>query len=76
MWVWSLGQGDPLEEGMATQYLWLENPMVRGVLEVMVHGVAQSRTRLKQLSTHACIQLPYNVVLAPWEFCCERLKSL
>ena len=31
------------------QYFYLENPMDRGV-----HGVAKSRTPLKQLSTHAC----------------------
>ena len=29
--------------------------MDRGALWAAVHGVAQSRTRLKQLSMHACI---------------------
>ena len=42
------GHGDPL------QYSWLENPMDRGAWWATVHRVAQSWTRLKQLSTHAC----------------------
>ena len=33
----------------------LENPMDRGAWWAAVHGVAQSRTGLKQLSMHACI---------------------
>ena len=35
-WVWSLGQEDPLEKGIAThplQYSWLENPMDRGACQ-------------------------------------------
>ena len=36
------------------QYSCLENPMDRGAWWATVHGIAQSRTRLKQLSTHAC----------------------
>ena len=53
MWVRSLGQEDPLEEGTATQvqYSCLENP--RDGEACTVHGVAQSRTRLKRLSMHA-----------------------
>ena len=39
------GHGNPL------QYSCLENPMDRGAWWAAVHGVAQSRTRLKQLST-------------------------
>ena len=35
------GHGDPL------QYSCLENPMDKGAWQVTVHGVAQSRTRLK-----------------------------
>ena len=31
----------------------LENPMDRGTWWAMVHGVAKSQTRLKQLSMHA-----------------------
>ena len=40
------GHGNPL------QYCWLENPMDKGAWWATVHGAAQSRTRLKQLSTH------------------------
>ena len=39
MWVWSLGQEDPLKKEMATQiqYSCLENPMDRGAYRVTVH---------------------------------------
>ena len=40
-WVRSLGWEDPLEKGKATQYSVLENSM-----NCIVHGVANSRTRL------------------------------
>ena len=43
------GNGNPL------QYSCLENPVDRGAWWAAVHRVAQSRTRLKQLSMHACI---------------------
>ena len=40
-WVQSLGQEDPLEEGMAPlQYSCLEDPMDRGAWWSTVHGVA------------------------------------
>ena len=39
------------------QYSCLEKPMDRGAWWATVHGVAQSQTQLKQLSTHACTQL-------------------
>ena len=39
------GHGNPL------QYPCLENTMDRGDWRAIVHGVAKSRTRLKQLST-------------------------
>ena len=43
------GPGNPL------QYSCLENPMDRGAWRAIVHGVAESWTQLKQLSTqHAC----------------------
>ena len=53
-WVRSLGQEDPLEEGMATRssILAWRIPMDRGVWGATVHGVTKSRTQLKQLSTH------------------------
>ena len=37
------------------QYSCLENPVDGGAWWAAVHGVAQSRTRLKWLSMHACI---------------------
>ena len=43
------GTGNPL------QYSCLENPVDRETRWAAVHRVAQSRTWLKQLSTHACI---------------------
>ena len=47
-WVRSLGQEDPLEEGMATQYSILawRIPMDRGARQAAVHGIAKSWTRL------------------------------
>ena len=43
------GNGNPL------QYSCLENPVDRGAWWAAVYGVAQSWTRLKWLSMHACI---------------------
>ena len=37
------------------QYSFLENPMDRGAWWAAVHRVAQSQTRMKWLSMHACI---------------------
>ena len=37
--------------GSPLQYSGLENPMDRGAWRATVHGVAESRTRLKQLGT-------------------------
>ena len=56
-WVGSLGQENPLEEGMATHssILAWRIPMDRGPWWATVHRVAQSWTRLKQLSMHAHI---------------------
>ena len=39
-------------QGNSLQYSCLENPMDRGAWRVTVHGVSESQTRLKQLSTH------------------------
>ena len=49
----SLGQGDPLEKGMATHsgiFAWNpgQNPMDRGAWRSTVHGVAKSRPRLSR----------------------------
>ena len=52
----SLGREVPLEEGgpgNPLQYPCLETSMDRGAWWATVHGVSQSRTRLKHLSTHA-----------------------
>ena len=40
--VRSLGWEDPWEEGMATQYSCLENPMDRGAWQAAVHKVTKS----------------------------------
>ena len=57
--VQSLGQEDPLEEGMAIQariYSCLENPMDRESWQAVVHSVAKSQTRLSNLAqTHATL---------------------
>ena len=48
MWVQYLGWEDPLEKGMATYFsivAW-KNPMGRGALWAMVHGVTKYRTWL------------------------------
>ena len=54
-WVRSLGWEDPLEEGRQTpsSILAWRISMDRGAWQVTVHGVAESRTQLKQLSTYA-----------------------
>ena len=49
----SLGQEDPLEEGMTTHssiLSCLEYPMDRGAWPATVHRVTKSQTRLKRLS--------------------------
>ena len=55
MWVQSLGWEDSLEEEMATHssILAWRIPMDIEAWQTTVHKVAKSRTRLKQLSTHA-----------------------
>ena len=52
--VWSLGWEDTLEKEMASYsiILGLENPMDREAWRATVHGITQSQTTLKQLSTH------------------------
>ena len=54
-WVQSLGQEDPLEEGLVTHSSVLpwRISMHRGAWQATVHGVAKSQTRLKQFSMHA-----------------------
>ena len=52
-WVTSPGLGRSPGEGNGNplQYSCLENPMDGGAWRATVHGVAQSRTRLKRLSS-------------------------
>ena len=47
-----LGRSPGGRYGNPLQYSCQENPMDRGVWQETVHWVAQSRTRLKRLSTH------------------------
>ena len=51
----SLGQEDPLEEGMATHssILAWRIPMDRGAWQAIVPKVAESQTQMKQLITQA-----------------------
>ena len=51
--VQSLGQEDPLEEGMATHssILAWRILMDKGAWQAIVHSVAQSWTQLKRLTT-------------------------
>ena len=55
MHVGSLGQEDPLKEGMATHsnILALRIPMDRGAWWATVQRIAESQTWLKRLNTHA-----------------------
>ena len=56
MWVRSLGQKDPLEEGKATHsgiLAWSLVDMDRGAWRAVIHRVTHSQTRLRRLSTHA-----------------------
>ena len=48
--VQSLGQEDPLEEGMATHSIILpwRIPMDRGAWQAIVHRVTKSQTQLKE----------------------------
>ena len=53
-----LGKSPGVGNGNPLQYSCLEDPMDRGTWETIVHRVAQSQTRLKQLSiTHMHILL-------------------
>ena len=56
-WVWSLGWEEALGGGHGNplQYSCLENPMDRGIWQATVHGVAKSRTWLRDC--HLCLQL-------------------
>ena len=51
MWVLSLGQKDPLEEGTATHSRILAQ-RIPWTDEVIVHRVAKGQTQMRQLNTH------------------------
>ena len=57
------------EYGNPLQYSYLENPMDRGACRATVHRVAQSRTRLKRLSSHACMRGRMHL-WAYWDLMC------
>ena len=71
---------NPLEEGTATHssILCLENPMDKGAWWATVHGVAQSWTWLKQLSTHTrcseheCIIICSSPCLQSFGICTQK----
>ena len=54
MWLWSLAEEDPPEEGLATHssILAWRIPMDRGAWWAIVHRVPKNLTQLKQLHTH------------------------
>ena len=54
------GHGNPL------QCSFMETPTDRGAWWATVHRVAKSQTRLKQLSTHACLSSGRNPTLIIW----------
>ena len=53
-WVQSLGQEDPLEEGMAahSSVLAWRIPMDRAAWQAIVHGVAKNRTQLSDTAQY------------------------
>ena len=51
LWIWSLGQEDPLEEGNnPLHYSWVENQTDRGAWQATAHSVPKSQARLKRLT--------------------------
>ena len=50
----------------------LENPVDRGAWRAAIYGVTLSRTRLKQLSMHACM---YYKIKCSHYFCITRILS-
>ena len=61
----SMGQEDPLEEGMAT-HSSLENPVDREAWRTMVHKVPKSQTQLKRLSRHTCNKTDHSRLELAW----------
>ena len=78
MQVRFLSWEDPLEEGMATHssILAWRIPTDRGAWRAIVHGVAQSRTQLRRLSSNAdlghrlsCLRIKRLVVITVRKTC-------
>ena len=73
MWVWSLGQEDPLENRMATQsgILAWKIPWIRGAWWATVHGTAESEAtehsngdNLRYLSNTAIRALNHSLLIS------------
>ena len=75
VWVQFLGLEDPLEKGMATQYLHsscLENPMDKRDWRATVHGVAKSWTYLSEHTQfiYVCKKIFYFFIYYLWLLLC------
>ena len=57
------------------QYSCLESPIDRGAQQATVHNVAQSRTWLKWLSTHAVNKCLYSVQFSLVQFSCSVVSD-
>ena len=64
-----VGHGNPLP------YSFLENPMDRGARQATVYGVAQSRTRLKRLSSSSSLTSSCGAAESKRLYFCHQLLS-
>ena len=64
--VRSLGQEDPLEEGMETLSCILAGRITQTEEPGGLHRVAKSQIRLKRLSRHMIIKIHFRVELKKW----------
>ena len=62
--------------GNSLQYCHWENPMDRGAWQAVVHGVAKSRTQLKQLSTCTCRSIFQPCSVGPTPYDPMKMKIL
>ena len=60
-WIPGLGRSPGGGQGSPLQHSCLENPTDRGAWWAAVHRATQSRTRLKRLNTHACLNSSFHV---------------
>ena len=70
--VFLIGEGD----GTPLQYSCLENPMDGGAWWAAVHGVAESRTRLKRLSSSSSSSSNRDEVISHVVLICKFLMSV